>query len=457
MGRMKARELLNIGYKQGPVIGLLLKACQQASALLKADEIRSIVHALFENPSLFLGREIWGDAAQFLHEERNPQLIYDFQAKPFKIWGEGIETEALAQMERAMELPVAIAGAVMPDCHLGYSVPIGGVLATENSVIPSAVGVDIACRMMMTVLPFDRSYLRKNEETFVQAIEDNTCFGKGGTFSDPKDHDVMHEDWSFSPIVKQSKETAQNQLGTSGSGNHFLDVGIVSFSDGREHVALLSHSGSRGAGARVAEYYTKLAMSLHPKLPPQYKGLAWLSMDKEGAEYWAAMELMGRYAAACHEIIHRDIAVALGVDPILKIENHHNFAFREQHGGKELIVHRKGATPAGIGIQGIIPGSMGSSGFVVSGKGNPESLCSASHGAGRAMSRTKSREKFRWNQVVGHLNTLGIRVLSAGLDECPGAYKDIRAVMEQQSDLVDIVARFDPVLVKMSDDGTDEG
>ena len=221
-----------------------------------------------------------------------------------------------------------------------------------------------------------------------------------------------------------------------------------------EYLALLSHSGSRGTGAQVCDFYSKRAMARHAHLPKELKHLAWLSLDEaDGQEYWAAMNLMGQYAAANHALIHRHIARKLGASVILDIENHHNFAWKERHvvNGleREVIVHRKGATPAGAGVLGIIPGSMASPGYVVRGKGLPESLLSASHGAGRVMSRTKALQSFTWSAVKKQLAAAGVELLSAGLDEVPGVYKDIEAVMAAQTDLVEVLGRFDPKLVKM--------
>ncbi|MFT7515927.1 MAG: tRNA-splicing ligase RtcB, partial [Candidatus Omnitrophota bacterium] len=182
--------------------------------------------------------------------------------------------------------------------------------------------------------------------------------------------------------------------------------------------------------------------------------LAWLEMDSEaGQAYWAAMNLMGEYAAANHACIHRHVAEHLGVEVLLDVENHHNFAWKEIHDGKEVIVHRKGATPAGEGVLGIIPGSMADPGFIVRGKGQAESLNSASHGAGRRMSRTAANAKFDWRKVNKLLKERRVKLISAGLDEVPGAYKDIHEVMAQQTDLVDTIARFDPRLVKMAEAG----
>jgi tRNA-splicing ligase RtcB (3'-phosphate/5'-hydroxy nucleic acid ligase) len=273
----------------------------------------------------------------------------------------------------------------------------------------------------------------------------------------------MDEDWSVSPVTQRLRDKAWSQLGTSGTGNHFVEFGAFTVDAERgpafslepgEYLALLSHSGSRGTGAQVCDFYSKRAMARHEQLPNELKRLAWLSLaEADGQEYWAAMNLMGHYAAANHALIHRQIGRQLGLDPILDIENHHNFAWKETHeiGGalREVVVHRKGATPAGVGVLGIIPGSMASPGYVVSGKGAPASLHSASHGAGRLMSRTKAMQSFTWSATRKLLAERGVELLSAGLDEVPGVYKDIHAIMAAQTDLVEVLGRFDPKLVKM--------
>jgi tRNA-splicing ligase RtcB len=220
------------------------------------------------------------------------------------------------------------------------------------------------------------------------------------------------------------------------------------------YLALLSHSGSRGAGAAVAAHYSRLASAERRELPKDLGRLAWLSLATDaGREYWRAMELMGRYAAANHALIHDAIAGRLGVTIRFALENHHNFAWRERHLDRDLIVHRKGATPAGAGVLGIIPGSMASPGYIVRGRGNPESLRSASHGAGRKMSRTQAKKEFRWPEVKRLLKERGVTLLSAGIDEVPMAYKEIDEVMAAQSDLVESVARFEPRIVKMAPAG----
>jgi tRNA-splicing ligase RtcB len=384
---------------------------------------------------------------------------------PYRIWGDGLEPTAVQQLKNACQLPVAVAGALMPDAHVGYGLPIGGVLATENAVIPYAVGVDIACRMKMTVLDLPVPTLADDPERLTRAIERETRFGTGAAFKTPRHHEVMDADWRVSPVTAQMKDRAWGQLGTSGSGNHFVEFGTLTITDDGvglacgEYLALLTHSGSRGTGAQVAQHYSKLARKQHPELRPELAQLAWLDLDtEEGQEYWAAMELMGRYAAANHAVIHAHIARALGVEVGLDLENHHNFAWRERHrrpdgSESELIVHRKGATPAGAGVLGIIPGSMGAPGYIVRGRGVAASLNSAAHGAGRRMSRTQAKAQFRWEDAKRYLRDRGVTLLSAGLDEVPMAYKDIDQVMAAQRDLVEPLARFDPRIVKMAPGG----
>jgi tRNA-splicing ligase RtcB len=367
-------------------------------------------------------------------------------------------------MKNAARLPIAIAGALMPDAHQGYGLPIGGVLATENAVIPYAVGVDIACRMKLSVFDLPATDLKRLAQQLEKVLARETVFGVGAVQRKRADHPVLESDWSVSPVAQHNYEKAADQLGTSGSGNHFVEFGILTVSSDElgtplslpagQYLALLSHSGSRGTGAAIANHYSKLAMSLHPELPAQLRHLAWLDMDSDpGREYFAAMNLMGEYASANHAIIHQKIARAIDSKVIAGVENHHNFAWKEIHLGRELIVHRKGATPAGKGVLGVIPGSMASPGFVVRGRGVEESLASASHGAGRRMSRTAARNQFRWAHFKQQFADAGVKLLSAGIDEAPGAYKDIHAVMAQQADLVDVLARFDPKIVKMADSG----
>ncbi len=319
--------------------------------------------------------------------------------------------------------------------------------------------------MKMTVLTLPLSALANEQSRLTNTIERETRFGIGETFRSPRQHDVMDRDWSVSPVTARLKDKAWSQLGTSGSGNHFVEFGELTVMDetvglpNGTYLALLSHSGSRGTGAAIAQHYSKLARDIHRELPHELSQLAWLDLSSNaGQEYWAAMELMGHYAAANHAVIHKHVARSLGVEVLLDIENHHNFAWRERHrlpdGSEgELIVHRKGATPAGVGVLGIIPGSMGTPGYVVRGKGVASSLNSAAHGAGRRMSRTQAKKQFAWDDAMRFLRARGVTLISAGLDEVPMAYKDIDEVMAAQSDLVEPLARFEPRLVKMAPGG----
>ncbi len=381
---------------------------------------------------------------------------------PYKIWGrEWIDDATLRQMELAVRLPISLRGALMPDAHVGYGLPIGGVLATENAVIPYAVGVDIACRVRMTIFNASPHVIDQQREKLRRAIEENTRFGQGAEWETPQQHEVMEDPaWDEIPIARQLKDLAWRQLGTSGAGNHFVEFGelIVWQQVGRvppgSYLALLSHSGSRRFGFETANYYTRIAKSLHEgRLPKELMNLAWLELGREGDEYWQAMQLAGRYASANHAVIHRLIVSALRFEVLDVIENHHNFAWRETVDGREAIVHRKGATPAGPDALGVIPGSMSAPGYIVRGKGSAEAMNSAAHGAGRQMSRAEAKRTFDWEDVSGELKDSKVDLLSAGLDEVPGAYKDIHKVMAAQADLVEPLAEFHPRIVKMAPDG----
>ena len=457
---MKGRELVNLGMKQGPAVKAAMEACEAAYEQgWKRTEVRQAVKLLLAKPEEYTGDAIFGDVAAALINRPTPIQLR--QGLSYETWGGEIEAEAHEQMRNACRLPVAVAAALMPDAHVGYGLPIGGVLATDNAVIPYAVGVDIACRVMLTVFDIPAERLASMSTTLAEILEANTRFGMGVEWPKGRSpwHEVMDDDWSVTPVTGPLKETAWRQLGTSGSGNHFVEFGEISFGANDlgvapgVHLALLSHSGSRGPGAKVAKHYSDLAMSQHPGLPKELRHLAWLSMDAEGAEYWAAMELMGRFASANHHVIHERIIEALGAEAVLQVENHHNFAWREKIRGRDVIVHRKGATPAGEGVLGVIPGSMADPGYLVRGRGGTTNLNSAAHGAGRRMSRTAARQTIRRSHLEALLRERGVTLLSAGLDESPHAYKNIDEVIAAQADLIDPIAKFMPRIVKMAPDG----
>ncbi|MCU0511603.1 MAG: RtcB family protein [Anaerolineae bacterium] len=380
----------------------------------------------------------------------------------FTLHGEAhIDAETRQQMAQVMSLPVAVAGALMPDAHIGYGLPIGGVLATENSVIPYAVGVDIACRMCLSVFPTPPHILGQKPEQFKKALLTQTLFGAGKEYHrhERHDHAILDDpDWQATWLLRKLHTTAAAQLGTSGSGNHFVEWGALTVDEDEAlpglkagaYLALLSHSGSRGVGFRIAQYYSELAQKIHPELEAAVERLAWLALDDDsGQEYWLSMQLAGRFAAACHEVIHRRLAQAIGFKPVVMIENHHNFAWREVIDGREVIVHRKGATPAGAGVIGIIPGSMGDAGYVVRGRGQAAALHSAAHGAGRRMSRKEALASITRTQRDQYLKAREITLMGGELDEAPQAYKPIAEVMAAQAHLVTVIGQFMPRMVRM--------
>jgi len=427
---------------------------------MRGKDVKARLKQILDAPGDFTGDPHFGEFASNLIEARSfvrPDPI------GYRTWGSDIDDAAHAQMRQACAVPMARRAALMPDAHVGYGLPIGGVLALEGAVIPYAVGVDIACRMKLSVLDTPPETLTGRFDAYKTALEGGTRFGIGSVHEEPQAHAVLDQDWTITRITREHKDKAWRQLGTSGSGNHFVEFGVLTLAEADrdlgleagQYVALLSHSGSRGVGAAVCDTYSSIARAKLPKRYGDLGRLAWLEMDsQEAQEYWAAMSLMGEYAAANHDVIHRLVSRLLGAAIIAGVENHHNFAWKELHGGRELIVHRKGATPAAAGQLGVIPGSMADPAFIVRGKGQADSLRSASHGAGRRMSRTQAKSKYTWRAVQKDLEQKGVRVLSAGADEVPYVYKNIEDVMREQSDLVEIVARFDPRIVKMCDDGS---
>lgn len=462
---MNARQLVKLGVPESccaAAIRGIQAACAQGAS--RGRDMRQQIAEVLANPSSFENDGHFGELAR---ELLSPELsVKRTEPLVYRTWGaRHIDEASHAQMRQACELPRAVGAALMPDAHVGYGLPIGGVLALDNAVVPYAVGVDIACRMKLSVLdvPVQRLEQRKHFEPFRDALERGTRFGVGVAYDTPHDHPVMDADWSVSRITRENKAKAWKQLGTSGSGNHFVEFGVLTLGERQsdidlepgEYVALLSHSGSRGVGASVCSTYSAIAQSRLSKHEQHFGRLAWLDLDSEaGQEYWAAMNLMGDYAAANHDVIHRQVSKLLGGRIIAGIENHHNFAWKEQHNGREVIVHRKGATPAGPGALGVIPGSMATPAYVVRGKGNAESLHSASHGAGRLMLRTAALGKFTWKAVQRDLEKRGVHVLSAGADEVPYVYKNIDDVIAEQTELVEVLARFDPRIVKMCGDGS---
>lgn len=464
--------LLSAGFTEGKVIGDILGILALHPELTQED-ILLLLTKLRQYPESFLDDAIWEPVAKSMVEEALKPAdtfipLLD-AAGEYALYGAGyIEAGALTQMDIAMKLPVAVAGALMPDAHQGYGLPIGGVLAARNAVIPYGVGVDIGCRMALSITDIPVSYFLENRPAFKRELIAHTKFGAGNSFkgNERREHQVLeNEVFNTIPFIGNLKDNAASQLGTSGGGNHFAEWGIIEFKERDEildldrgrYTALLTHSGSRGLGAAIANHYTRLAKELCP-LPKEAANLAYLDLDKEaGQEYWLAMNLAGDYASACHEVIHHTMLHSIGAQLLTRVENHHNFAWKELLDGEALIVHRKGATPAGKGVMGIIPGSMTAPGFLVRGKGEKKAIHSASHGAGRRMSRTQAVRQVSRQQVNAALKEHDVILVGGGLDEAPMVYKDIRQVMEAQSALVEVVASFTPKIVRMADEGSRRG
>ncbi|MEO7312452.1 MAG: RtcB family protein [Chitinophagaceae bacterium] len=469
--KLSGKQIRAIGYPEGPIVSIAMHVICTNYKHHSEEEALEILKNILAAPIEYAEDLVLGKIAAELIEVEEPETVeipLNEKGIHYNVFGrEHIEDGAIQQMEIACRLPVSVAGALMPDAHHGYGLPIGGVLATNNAIIPYAVGVDIGCRMCLSIFNIEAEELQKREAYFQRELVANTLFGAGRDFNTRETrsgfstHEVIDSElFSEIPFLKNLQQKAANQLGSSGSGNHFVEFGIVEITDANnpfnvavgKYVGLLSHSGSRGMGAMIADNYTKIARE-KTVLPNEAKHLAWLDMDSEaGMEYWLAMNLAGDYASACHHTIHNKISKAIGEQPIARIENHHNFAWKEMYEGKEVMVHRKGATPAGKDVLGIIPGSMTAPGFIVKGKGEAASLNSASHGAGRKMSRTKAMANITHEALKKELAIHGVKLLGGGLDEAPFAYKDIREVMKSQTALVDVLGTFYPKIVQM--DGT---
>ena len=459
--KLRGKDLRGIGYPQGRAVGMAINMMHKHYKKTPKTEVLALLQKVLEDPEAYIGDEVLGRIAQELVtvKEVKNEIPLSEQALDYRVFGgQGIEDGALGQMDTAMRLPVTVDGALMPDAHHGYGLPIGGVLAVENAVIPYGVGMDIGCRMCLTMYDLPMDFLEKNKSQLKTMLQENTRFGVD-TFSSPLDNEILSRpEFGEISTVRKLKQKAYSQLGSSGSGNHFVEFGLVNILHRDNefnlpigtYIGLLSHSGSRGLGANIAQHYTRIAIE-KCLLPKEAKHLAWLSLDsEEGIEYWKAMNLAGDYASACHHQIHERIGKALGEQPLATVENHHNFAWKEQlANGKEVIVHRKGATPAGKGVLGVIPGSMTAPGFIVRGKGDAASLNSASHGAGRLMSRTQAKKQTTFNELKKHLKDNGVELIGGDLDESPIAYKDIHQVMDHQRDLVDVIGSFLPKIVRM--------
>lgn len=383
--------------------------------------------------------------------------------QPLRIYGEvgsDIDAAAVEQIELALRLPIAVQGALMPDGHVGYSLPVGGVYAAHRAIAPVMVGVDIGCRMHLTIFSEPPESFLKQRAALFADLQAVTVFGTGAARPRPADHEVLDDErWGLTSQTRGLRAKAAAQLGTSGSGNHFAEL-IIGERLGApgsaldpaipaQFCGLLTHSGSRGVGYAIANHYARLAAQetgQRAQVPKMYE---WLELDSEaGQEYWQAMELAGAFAQANHEVIHAAFARRSGLKPLGVVQNHHNFAWLKG----DMVIHRKGATPAEPGVLGVIPGSMGTASYIVEGCGQPEALESASHGAGRRSSRTAARNSISMGDVRKFLKQQDVLVEGLSADESPQAYKDIERVLQLQVEagLIRPLARMRPVAVIMA-------
>ena len=465
MGNIKPKELSKLGYTDNVArslaIELVAKHCKHHSQ----EEIIRLLQDIIHSPEKYKQDAVWGRLAEVLSPTKAEVSTYELREEPlpYIVYGaDHIDELARSQMEMAMRLPVTLSGALMPDGCAGYGLPIGGVLATtDDVVIPYAVGKDIACRMSLTVLDAGTDYLEKHHDRAVEALHNNTAFGLDGILPFKQYHPLLDKsEFRGIAIVMTLRGKAVRQLGNSGTGIHFVDIcdielssdNTLGLSEGR-YLGILSHSGSRGLGAAIADYYTEIA-KVTCRLPRQAGPFAWLSLNSEaGQEYWKCMEIAGEYSAVNHECIHYNVAKALRLKPLANVSNNHNFAWRDHlPDGRSAIIHRKGATPAHLGEMGIIPGSMATPGFIVSGKGRDDSIFSASHGAGRTMSRLDAKNSISRHALKKYLAEHNVTLFGGTTEEAPQAYKDIHQVMESQQELVNIEGKIIPRIVRMSEE-----
>lgn len=463
--KIRQKEVEQLGFPRGEVAALAVNLLRQHFRKKPREWQMVQLRNILAHPNNFLEDPSWAPLAKKLGAERAAEATYEspeLRAKPQPFHSFGQEAEiaenARQQLYDALRLPISVSGALMPDAHHGYGLPIGGVLATENAVIPYGVGVDIGCRMCLTVYDLPGERAESDRERLTGLLRQHTAFGES-TLDRPFDDPILsHETFQLLPEAKRLRDKAARQIGSSGGGNHFVEFGIVTLPNrnrwqlpGDRYLGVLSHSGSRGMGAQLAMHFTKVAMQ-QTRLPKAQRQLAWLRLDTDaGRAYWAAMQLAGAYATACHDHIHRRLSKALGERPLIKVDNHHNFAWEETlPDGRRIIVHRKGATPAKAGELGIIPGSMTAPGFIVAGRGHPDALQSASHGAGRQLSRTQAKNSITHHALKKELARERVTLIGGGLDEAPFAYKDIHKVMQDQRELVDVLGTFHPKIVRMA-------
>ena len=393
------------------------------------------------------------------------QIQYGLDSAEIRTWLPEAEIEpgAMTQIRQTAEHPEAgEAIAIMPDCHVGFGVTIGCVFPTVNAVVPNAVGVDIGCGMCAvdTGIVWDRRrFDQKFWRAWTGAVQREVPTGFA-THKSAKDLGVLDRPLRATQLQSVLRDRASRQIGTLGGGNHFLEAQV----DERDHVWLMVHSGSRHTGLRIAREYHKVAVATSNARGLRVNSaLASLPLDDQtGQDYladmaWATdfalknrMRMMRAMIDALAGSVDR-LGIALEIPDCDIINIHHNFARIEEHGGIDLVVHRKGATAAELSQVGIIPGSMGSPSYIVRGKGNALSFNSCSHGAGRRMSRSRAKVAITSSAFEASLKGTFSKPSMSYVDEAPGAYKDIDTVISRQLDLVDIAHTLQPIITIKGD------
>ena len=447
-------ELLAMGLDPGPAVGAGLEALARLQARHDADEARRLLGAVIAAPAAFVDDEALVPFARAVIEQRELAAAYVPRAEPAPsiVFGADIDEGALRQLADATALPVAVSAALMPDAHVGYGLPIGGVLATDGAVIPYAVGVDIACRMRLTV--FDRAGLddRGRARPALQrarardAVRHRRCVREAARSRRAGRGLDVPPGRRGHPRQGDRRSSARR-----GSGNHFVELGVLTLEEpalglpaGRlpraAHALGLARHGRAGRRSLL-----EARDGAPPELPKQLRHLAWLALDNaDGQEYWAGDGADGPLRRREPRADPPTDARGAGRDVRLEVENHHNFAWKETHGGARGHRPSQGRDPGGRGRARRHPRLDGDARASSSAARATSSLSSASHGAGRVMSRKQATQTFPWAQCDRSWRRAGVTLLSAGLDEVPGVYKDIDSVMAAQTDLVEVLARFDP-------------
>jgi tRNA-splicing ligase RtcB len=376
------------------------------------------------------------------------------------VWGD-VQVNALEQMQNCMKHPSVHGGALMADHHLGYAVPVGGVIAYRDAISPSGVGFDIACgnKAVLTDLVFSNVDMRM--EDIMNKVFSAVSFGVGQKNNKTVDHKLFSDPAWDIPAIKEHKQMARLQLGTVGSGNHYVDI----FVDELERIWVGVHFGSRGLGHKLASYYIKMGggkdgINVDPVV---------LDVNSDlGAEYLVAMELAGRYAYAGRDWVCDTVVKILGGKIIEEVHNHHNFAWKEHHSGEDIWVIRKGATPAFPGQKGFVGGTMGENSVILEGVEHEyckDAYYSTVHGAGRTMSRTEAAGKSKWvggtkvkvsdgvvtpKMMDKWVKKSGIVLRGAGLDESPDCYKRLDQVLDHQGPTIKVLHTLKPLGVAMA-------